>query len=852
MAVKMTETFRSDRQKRLFESVVSGVEALGYGGKLCQKGYEFSDWFGGSGERIRIPAATFARQPADYDSACVAVFLQNGGGPPLRYRSLGAPFGIEVQEDGIVPWTIGRDAATTRAPIGRIPADALDRFFASIQRKWSPPEVLRAKNIGSGVTPAEIDWIDMGLIPALEGEISGKLDGLLTQALSAGQLAYQSATGNAPDAEQLYRLVFRLLAGKVFHDRKVGAFRQLDANQDARDVLRTVCDYYQEPNNYLANREAQQVVASALWTGLSFQNLSVDALAFVYENTLVDDNLRRDNGIHSTPHRIARYIVEKLPFESIPESERLVVEPCSGHGVFLVAALKRMRDLLDPDWDARKRHRYFADRLLGFERDPFAREVSKLCLTLADFPNPNGWNLEKADVFTSRKLGDALGKARIVLCNPPFEEFSKAERAQYGTAVGSLKPLEVLRRVLRDTGPSACLGFVLPRTMIDGQSYREVRGELARRYGRLDLVTLPDRVFRHADVETVLMLASGAAGERVTVHLGEVTKSTLPCFYDRGLFAREDIGLVSPDDAEKVGFHIPALQSIWDHLSHLPKLGSIATVHRGVQWQAPFDEDKYISLRPKSGFVRGLRNVEQGFESFSPPSACWLNAKPEFRLLNAWDYDWSKPKVIANAVRKSRGAWRLAAAPDDTGLVCTQSYNCLWPTNSWSIKALSALLNSPVPSAFIAVHEGKKHVRKQTLLACPIPRLSPSEMVTLDGLVDSYMAVMNEGTESRYELWGGGTWESRSKRILLEMDALLLRAYGLPPWLERRLLDFFKGEARPVPFDFGDYYPPDFAPNIPLRVLISQTFQASTASKILPRVPHLKDEALSAALEEVG
>jgi hypothetical protein len=84
------------------------------------------------------------------------------------------------------------------------------------------------------------------------------------------------------------------------------------------------------------------------------------------------------------------------------------------------------------------------------------------------------------------------------------------------------------------------------------------------------------------------------------------------------------------------------------------------------------------------------------------------------------------------------------------------------------------------------------------------------------------------------------------------MDALLLKAYGLPPWLERRLLDFFKGEARPVPFAFGDYYPPDFAPNIPLRVLISQTFQSSTAARILPRVPHLKDEALSAALEEVG
>ena len=374
----------------------------------------------------------------------------------------------------------------------------------------------------------------MGLIPALEGEISRKLDAMLTNALASGQRAYRRATGHAPDAEELYRLVFRLLAGKVFHDRKVGVFSQLDANVDAREVVRAVCDYYQEPNNYLANADAQQAVAAALWTGLTFQNLSVDALAFVYENTLVDDTLRRDNGIHSTPHRIARYVVERMPFESIPESERVVVEPCSGHGVFLIAALKRLRDLLDPSWDARRRHRYFAERLLGFERDAFAREVCKLCLTLADFPNPNGWNLPPADVFTSRKLVEALGTARVVLCNPPFEEFSRVERRDYGVDIGTSKPLEVLRRVLRHTTAGANLGFVLPRTLVDGTSYRDVRGEIARRFGQLEIVALPDKVFRHADVESVLLLATGPAREKVTVHFREVKKAGLAAFYDRG------------------------------------------------------------------------------------------------------------------------------------------------------------------------------------------------------------------------------------------------------------------------------------------------------------------------------
>lgn len=847
----MPEVFRSQRQARLFDAVLSGVQRLGYGRELCVRGYEFSDWFSGEGERVTVPAAAFARQPTDYDSACVAVFLQ-ASASPVRFRSLGAPFGIEVQEDGIVPWTIGHSETVTRAPVGRIPADALDRFFASVSRKWSPPDVLRAKNIGRSGGLGELDFVDLGLLPALENEINRKLDGLLTAALSAGQRAYRLAAGRAPDAEELYRLVFRLLAGKVFHDRQFREFRQLDANADARAVLRAVCGYYDEPNNYLSNREAQQAVAAALWTNLSFQNLSVDALAFVYENTLVDDTLRRDNGIHSTPHRVARHVVERLPFESIPEGERVVVEPCSGHGVFLVAALKRLRDLLDPSWDARRRHRYFAERLLGFERDAFAREVNKLCLTLADFPNPNGWELEPADVFTSRKLAQALGNARIVLCNPPFEEFSRAERQQYGQEVGTSKPLEVLRRALRHAHPAANFGFVLPRTMVDGTSYRDVRGELARRFRELEIVVLPDRVFRLPDFESVVLLATGAGTDRVTVHFREVKQPQLAAFYDRGAVTREDTGIFSATEAELSGFQVPVLQEVWEHLRNLPTLESIAEIHRGVEWEPPFDEQKYLSQTAKPGFVRGLRNVEEGFDSFAPPKPCWLNAKPEFRRRNAWDLDWSRPKIITNAARKARGAWRLAAAPDSSGLVCTQSYQCLWPTNGWSVKTLAALLNSPVASAFAASREGKRHVRTKTLKACPIPRFTSSDLFTLEGLVDAYLAAMNESPENRLPLFGGGTWEERARRILLEMDALILRGYGLPPWLERRLLDFFRGEARPVPFAFGDYFPEGFAPNLPLGVFISQSYRASTARQIAPHLPNLRDPALSEALEEVS
>ena len=846
----MHDSITSERHQRMFNAVLSSIGRLGYRGPLLERNYQFTDWFGSTAEQSTIPAAAFGRTPVDYDSACIAVFFQNGGSQPLRYRALGAPFAIEVQENGIVPWFIGHGTDSTRQAGNRIPADAMERFFRDIALKWSPAEVLRAKNIGKPVGPTEIDWVDRGLIPALEKEISGKLDRLLREALTAGQKAYRKSTGEAVEIEALYRLVFRFVAAKVFHDRRVPGFIQLDANEDARHVLQSVCGFYREPNNHVADQATQEAVAAALWTKLGFQNLSVDALALIAEDTLVDGDLRKAHGIHSTPRSIARYIVEHLPIGDIAEDERRIVEPCSGHGVFLVAALKRLRDLLGPGWTEQERHRYFIKNLHGYEQDAFAREVCKLSLTLADFPNPNGWNVHPADVFTSRKFADALGEARVVLCNPPFEDFKPKEKSQYGLAVGTSKPHDVLQRTLRHCHEDACLGFVLPRAFVDGQSYRQIRRELAERFASIDLVALPEKVFRHAEVETALLLAhSPEPHDRTRVHFSEVLQRQRDHFLETGEVGRMDTASFDTATAQAKGFHVPLMQEIWERLAHLPKLGSIAKIHRGVAWQSPFDELKYLAKKEKPGWWRGLWNVEEGFESFSTGKICWLNPNPKYQRRNGWRLPWSEPKVITNAVRKARGAWRLAATPDTSKLACTENFQCLWPKAGMSLRALSAILNSPIPSAFIAVHEAK-HIRKQTLAECPIPLLSPNDVAVLDRLVDEYTSALNEPLERREPLFGGDTWQQRAKNILLQMDALILKGYGLPPWLERRLLDFFRGERRPVPFDFGDYFPADFTANIPLWRYISPAFQSSRTDLILPFVPKLNDPDVTEALEE--
>jgi type I restriction-modification system DNA methylase subunit len=187
-------------------------------------------------------------------------------------------------------------------------------------------------------------------------------------------------------------------------------------------------------------------------------------LAFIWENTFVTGEMRLHRGIHATPPNIARYIVNRLPLESILAKKGGIVEPCCGSGTFMIAALQRLRELLT-DTPPPERHSFFVKMLKGFDTEERGLDIARSSLTLADFPNPNGWKLTNEDVFDSPaecpKFIAALKQADIVLCNPPFEDFSESEQERYDFSFVQ-KPAEILSRVLEFLPVNGMLGLVLP------------------------------------------------------------------------------------------------------------------------------------------------------------------------------------------------------------------------------------------------------------------------------------------------------------------------------------------------------------------------------------------------------
>jgi len=802
-------------QAELFEAVISALGGIGYAEGLIESNYAFADNFVQDNPTVVVPAVAFGQFPSGYDSACFAVVRSNGkSGPELirDYRALGAPRAFEVYPDRVIHWRVslnptGADAQETIWP------ETLATHFRQNRSNWEPSKVLRAKDVAAP-GPRQLDFVDVGLIPALEESVRSKLGPLLETVLFEASKIYQELHREEPEHDELVRLVFRALTGKVMSDRGIPGFDFGSDIPEATAFLLQIAKHYQDSRPILHDATVQQAVVKRLWQSFSFRNLSVEVLAFIWEDTLVTDRLRALHGIHATPAAVARYMTHRLPLRETRPSNRFVVEPCCGSGVFLVAALHRLRELLSPLMDARKRHRYFKKMLKGFDIDEFGLEVARSCLMLADFPNPNGWQLRLNDVFMQNANGfiTALKEARVVLCNPPFEDFTKDERKEDAEAeekdkkFAPQKPIRLLNTVLDHLHPAGSLGFVLPAAFLDGRSYRDIRRRLAKRFQRLEVVRLPDKVFEKAEHPCALLMASHPTSEPNEPHDVAISFASV---IDADMFLKTgDVGYVAHQvttiaDVQR-GIGAPKLAELWEYLEDFSKVKQITKpLSRGVEWtDFTLNKDKYISDKPKRGCVPGFHTAHKLY-SFQPPPFVFLWNRKEARRGGAWDLPWHNPKVIVNAVRKARQPWRLAACPVELNAVASQNFTVAWPIPPWTANTLSAVLNGPVAAAYVATHENWKHNKKKTLAAIPLPDLSDDDMKSLDARVQEYRqaASLEKEFGEQMGLFGGLALRPIMKQLLQTIDTIVLRGYRLTPALQKQLFSYFGTHSRPVPFD---------------------------------------------------
>ena len=809
---------------RIYDSVIRGLHGIGYDEPLIAQNYRFVDWFS-SNDEVCVEAAAFGQTPISYDSACIGVVCANGlSGHDLvnRCRALGAPFVLEIKSNEVLEWAVSR-IENKHEVLGRYPTESIERLFIDRAAGWRPQDLLRAKNIGSLQGLQQLGLFD-GLLPELEEHIQAKLDPLLKETLSRTAEVYRETSGSEPHPGSLFKLVFWLLTAKVFHDRSIRQFAELDPNPEA--LIRAVAEQYGTSIPRLLNRSARTAAAEQIWPAFDFRNLSVEVLSQIWASTLVDEETKRQLGIHRTSRTIVQYIIDKIPFGQSGDDERIILEPCCGSAVFLIGAMNALRHNLFGA-TPKERHEYFVKHLVGIESDPFGVEISRLALTLADFPNSDGWDILRKDVFEKGAMQKQLGRAGVVLCNPPFEDFKQAEREKYQPSIVS-KPAELLHRVLDHLHPRAVLGFVLPRTFVDGRTYAEIRRRLAERYATLDITVLPDKAFE-ADAEVSLLVATDPIPHETCQVRSQRVNDNAAAWKQFELTQS-----VSTDQTAdfttaeaKQQLVIPELPDVWDFLSNYSSLGEVASLHRGIEWNQPLTingvETGARAILVRKTLAPGYRlgvAPQTKFKAFENPPLSFLSVRPEDMRRNAHKHDWSRRKVIVTKARISRGKWKMVAFPDEQGVTCYQTYTAVWPeSDDFDEILLAAILNSPVANAFVFTHGSPIDITLPILRQIPIPYFTPAQEKRLRQLVRQYQSKPSDPT-----------------RVLLEIDAVVLDGYRMPARLERKLLDFFRDEDRPVVESFPNYFPADDDTFFNLSDYISPAFKESTAGALLKRL----------------
>ena len=242
--------------------------------------------------------------------------------------------------------------------------------------------------------------------------------------------------GHEADRKALSRIAIGLLAARILEDK--GFFPSQSAATDAREILHRA---EQKANGFFqtviardlatldGDLSAQQMndilrCLMAHFTGpASFSMVTPEMLGYLYETALVAERKQsRDSavelsGIHYTPRSLARHILERIPLEELPPSQRCILDMACGSGSFLLAATQRLEEVFDAresDAEANLLEHLMA-HVIGNDTDEIARLVTRLIYLLEhwvktgeakDVPEPRRlWGEDALDLTPERFAG---------------------------------------------------------------------------------------------------------------------------------------------------------------------------------------------------------------------------------------------------------------------------------------------------------------------------------------------------------------------------------------------------------------------------------------------------------------
>lgn len=802
---------REDTVEQLRNALINEAE---FQSDLVERDYNFA-------QRKRIPLAAFAYRPLDARSACVGVLTSNDPRNSIsEYRELGAPLLLINTESSIELWRVGPNPERDERIESNLSVDGTARFFKDNPNTLRPLRLYAAKTV-SRVDKSQrqlnlfSNFVDTDLLPTIENKVGEKL----TSSVVSGILNLIKQFGSE---DWIIKAVFRLLAGKILRDKSVPGFKSATLSH-VNELLRKVERHYGSKNPLQLSDDKIESLSDVMTEIQSLgdlRNLTTESLGDVYERALITPEIRKIHGTHKTPGYLVDYVVWQLAkwIEEIPIDKLRFFEPGCGHAPFLVAIMRLLRTFDKP---IPRFSQFVRERFIGIDNDPFALEIARLSLTVADEPNHNGWvGIREADMYAEGVLEKAASQSTVLISNPPYEKW-QAE--------------ELLNRTLPFLPVGAVFAAIVPSSLLFSEKNLSVnvREWILKNCQLAEVDLFPDGLFTFGDHECALLagriLPQSGPADSLLTRLRRVSDNDSGRkafqldyrFSTTRYFPQSAFG----NQKEHPLWLAEHKNEIWRYLAHCTLLSAHANVNKGLEHHG-------IHLGPNMptvlkdafpGSVEGYSSCAGNWGIHEHPALVHLNLADEVVRTRGTGAD-GVPQVLLNHSPASRGVWRLKPFLDLAGHPFRSSVMSIRLTSEpIPYEFIWAVLAGPIANLFMQAHSLKRHNLPKTVGRIPFPTGSTLDIERTANIARLYINRANKGKHSLWNPDGYRTPELTN--LLFKLDAAVLRLYGLPASAERILLEQFRGEQRPgVPVPFTEYYPAD-TPDVPLYAYLSDSYQ---------------------------
>ncbi len=630
--------------------------------------------------------------------------------------AIAAPAALIALPDQVTLWSVSADPRESQE-VAEAPLEEFERLTNRLA-SLTPDAIHRFKTAGTQLSlfPADLQLL---------GRSRDKSRSYLTELVENAMMTVQQRRSGRADS-LAPRLVIAAIATLMIRD-KLGA--TVDEKGSLVATAQTTFPGYFDWIGQLdlLDRVLLSEIIDQLRSEVNFSSLEPAMVSDVYEEALVTPSQRRVQGTYYTPRALARQMLEMIPVETLPPENRSILDPACGSGTLLLAGVDRLEQLQPLQMTPLSRHGYLIDHLRGYDKDPFAVEISKLSLLMNALPIGNNWTVEARDVLDLKI--PASVRPWIIVSNPPWgyerKEGQRNERAN-----------QFLSWMIDELQPGGFVACMLPVSWLSSHTSKRYREKLLSQCTLMELWRLPESTFHSSETAPTVVIAqktaSGHPAGRVT--LGKRVSArprSLESFLVEGI---PDYAYITEPTRSGDGLLGGPITRLFADRPGFVSLDHAAYVHSGcahVPGRASRTrEDSTHRELASAAYLQAFGTVDEA-------SLDYVRYPEDFHHVNKSDQFVIGQKVLVPAKRKAENSWRIKAALDLIGVVPRETLYMVIPRWDWApwqtlneesnlhedtaLYALLAILGSGLAACWIDELEPRRNVSAQAYRSLPVP-----------------------------------------------------------------------------------------------------------------------------------